>query len=69
MRKDQIDSAVSTGRGAMQKQYNTAQTKVCGGAQHSSAAQLYHSVGVLSLLCLCRRRGTETRRGRGGGEQ
>jgi len=27
MRKDQIDSAVSTGRDVMQKQYNTAQTK------------------------------------------
>ena len=26
-RKDQIDSAVSTGRDVMQKQYNTAQTK------------------------------------------
>jgi hypothetical protein len=30
MRKDEIDSAVGTGRDVLQKQYNTAQTKVGG---------------------------------------
>lgn len=32
MRKDEIDSAVGTGREALQKQYNTAQAKVGAAA-------------------------------------